>query len=78
MLRMIQDEDTQPQPGAPAAQPRREAARADTDPFRAAIDFFRLEGTRRRPPPGGGAGQDAPPAASAGSHPPRPKAASVP
>jgi len=45
MLQMIKDDGMPPKPG----QPREQVVPADPAPFRAAIDFYRLDAERRKP-----------------------------
>ena len=51
MWQLIYEEDSTPEQGAQPEQRRQEAERTYTAPFRAAIDFFRLDAERRRPAP---------------------------
>ncbi|RFP18749.1 MULTISPECIES: hypothetical protein [unclassified Duganella] len=51
MLQKIYDEGSNPEQGAQPQRRREDTERAYTAPFRAAIDFFRLDAERRRPAP---------------------------
>lgn len=65
MLRMIDDDSSKPEQGAQperGAEREREAAeRTYTAPFRAAIDFYRLDPERRRTEPADALAGKAPP-----------------
>ncbi len=51
MLQMIHDDDSKPEQGAQPERGREDGERTYTAPFRAAIDFYRLDTERRRPAP---------------------------
>jgi hypothetical protein len=61
MLQMTHDEGSNPEQGAQGERRREEAERIYTAPFRAAIDFFRLDAERRRPAPADAAANRVPP-----------------
>ena len=50
-MQMIQDNGMPPKPG----QPREQVVPAEPAPFRAAIDFYRLDAERRKPAKAGAA-----------------------
>ncbi len=61
MLRMMHDEGSNPEQGAQGERRRADTERTYTAPFRAAIDFYRLDTGQRRPAPAdAGADQPAP------------------
>ncbi|NVD73711.1 hypothetical protein HUX88_24690 [Duganella sp. BJB1802] len=55
MLKTIHDQGAHPRPG----QPRERVLPIDPAPFRAAIDFYRLDAERRKPAPRAASNQTA-------------------